>query len=346
MAKINPEQLPRALERLLPAYWLSGDEPLLLQEAADAIRAAARRQGFSERELFHVENHFDWGQVLQSANSMSLFAERKILEVRLSGKLSDTGAKALLEYCQRPSPDNLLLITSPKLDKTAQNSAYYKALDQLGGTVQVWPVTEKQLPRWVEQRLRHAGLQLDPSAVDMLCAKVEGNLLAAVQEIEKLKLLSHNGQVDPQLLASAVADNARYDVFTLLDRALLADAPAAVRNLQGLRGEGTEVTLVIWGLAREVRTLLALKQAQHLGQPLDAAARQQGVFEPHLSLLRQQLGRFKPAQLRLMLRQLALADRALKGAAKLDPWDLLLDITLMLCGTRALGPAALRQLLK
>ncbi len=346
MAKINAEQISRHLKPLAPVYCVSGDEPLLIQEAADAIRAAGRAQGFSERELFHVENHFDWGHFLQSANSLSLFASRKILEVRLNNKINDAGNKALVEYCNNPSPDNLLLIISPKLDKSAQNAAWFKGVDKIGITCPIWPINEKQLPRWIEQRLHNAGLEVDADALALLAAKVEGNLLAAVQEIEKLKLIAEPGPINMHVMASAVADNARYDVFSLMDKALLNDSAAAVRHLNGLRGEGADPILILWGIAREVRTLLALKHAQHTGQPLDVAARNQGIFEPHLSLMRQQLPRFKPAQLRLLLRQCALADRSMKGAAKLDTWGLLLDITLSLCGTRVLNNGSLRALLK
>lgn len=346
MAKINADQLSRHIKPLACAYCISGDEPLLIQEAADSIRAAARAQAFSERELFHVENNFDWGHFLQSANSLSLFSSRKILELRLNGKINDAGNKALQEYLKNPSPDNLLLIISPKLDKTAQNALWYKALEKIGITCPIWPVNEKQLPRWIEQRLHQAGLDVDADALALLAAKVEGNLLAAVQEIEKLKLIAEPGTIDVHLMASAVADNARYDVFSLMDKALLKDSAGAVRHLNGLKGEGADPILVLWGIAREVRTLLALKHAHQLGQPLDAAARSQGIFEPHLSLLRQQLPRFKPAQLRLLLRQCALADRSMKGAAKLDSWGLLLDITLNLCGSRVLNNASLKALLK
>ncbi|MEY4589619.1 MAG: hypothetical protein RL497_1695, partial [Pseudomonadota bacterium] len=259
---------------------------------------------------------------------------------------NDAGSKALVEYCKNPSPDNLLLIISPKLDKPAQNSAWYKALDKQGITCPIWPINEKQLPRWIEQRLHHAGLEADGDALALLAAKVEGNLLAAMQEIEKLKLIAEPGPISLHTMASAVADNARYDVFSLMDKALLNDSAAAVRHLNGLKGEGAEPILVLWGIAREVRTLLALKHAHQNGQPLDVAARNQGVFEPHLSLMRQQLPRFKPAQLRLLLRQCALVDRSMKGAAKLDSWGLLLDIVLSLCGTRILNNSSLRTLLK
>lgn len=346
MAKLNPDQLSRQLANLAPVYLVSGDEPLLVQEACDNIRSAARSQGFSERELFHAEGQFDWGQLLQSANSLSLFAERKILEVRLTGKVTEAAGKALVEYCRNPSPDNLLLVVSPKLDKSAQSSAWYKTIDATGGTLAVWPIGEKQLPRWIDARLRAAGLDAEPQALELLTAKVEGNLLAAVQEIEKLKLLCPGNHINAELMASAVADNARYDVFGLVDKALSGDASGALRNLQGLRAEGTEVTLVIWALAREVRTLVALQQAQSQGLPLDQAARSQGIFEPHLSLMRQALPRFKPAQLRLLLRECALADRALKGAAKLNTWEVLQEIVLTLAGARVLSNGVLQRLLR
>ncbi len=346
MAKLNADQLARHLAKLAPVYLVSGDEPLLVQEACDSIRSAARKQGFSERELFHAEGQFDWQQVVQSGNSLNLFAERKIIEVRLTGKFTEAAGKALVEFCRNPSPDNLLLLVSPKLDKNAQNSGWYKAVDQTGGILALWPVSEKQLPRWIDTRLRAAGLDATPEALDLLCAKVEGNLLAAVQEIEKLKLIANDNTISAELMASLVADNARYDVFGLVDKAVSGDASGALRTLQGLRAEGEEVTLVIWALAREVRTLAAMQQAQSLGQGMEQAARNQGIFDPHFSLMRQAMPRFKPAQLRLLLRECALADRALKGAAKLSPWDVLQEVVLTLAGARVLSNGVLQRLLR
>ena len=198
--RIYPEKLPGHLQQqLLPVYLVSGDEPLLLQECCDQIRARAAEQGCNEREVLDAGvSGFSWQDILQSATSMSLFAERKLVELRLpSGKPGAEGSKALCEYLEVAGGDDVLLIVSGKIDKQSTNSKWYKALDKAGATIQVWPIDARELPRWLEQRLRQAGLGIDRDALQLLCDKVEGNLLAAVQEVEKLKLLATDGQITP-----------------------------------------------------------------------------------------------------------------------------------------------------
>ncbi|HEV8078184.1 MAG TPA: DNA polymerase III subunit delta, partial [Marinobacter sp.] len=236
MTKLRPEQLSRSLTEPLPAIVLiSGDEPLLVQEATDAVRKAAKTQGFAERDLYHADASFDWGQIASAGNSLSLFADKKIIELRLpSGKPGDKGSRALIEAAALPAEDNLLLIICGKLEKTALNSKWYKAVEAAGIHVAVWPVEPAQLPRWIGTRLKQAGLRADNSAIDLLASRIEGNLLAAAQEIEKLKLLSPDGNVSAELMASAVADSARYDVFGLTDKALAGDARGAIKSLHGL----------------------------------------------------------------------------------------------------------------
>ncbi len=346
MAKIPLEQLGKSLSPLKPVYLISGDEPLLVQEACDAVRSSAKKQGFSERELFHAENHFQWNNLLQSANSLSLFAEKKILEVRLStGKINDAGTQALLQYCAAPTDDNVLLLVAPKLEKSAQNSKWYKAVEGIGVVVTIWPINAKQLPRWIDQRLQRAGLKADSQAVDILASRVEGNLLAAVQEIEKLKLVSENGMIDSTTMANAVVDSARYNVFGLLDKALAGQAQAAATTLLGLKGEGGEPTIILWAISRELRALIALKQALHDGQRLEFVAKRFGIFEKRLSLIRGALQRLSMTNLRLLVRECGYADRAIKGMAKGDPWSILLDMTLTLSGTRSLNGKVMSLLL-
>lgn len=241
--KIKAEQLKAHLQKqLMPIYVVSGDEPLLAQESVDAVRAAAQQQGFTERELFYFEGnpqHFDWNPVINEANSLSLFADKKVLEIRIaSGKPSDKGSKALIEICSNLNPDNLLLIILPKLEKGVQNSKWLKTLESLGVHIQVWPVTGAQLPRWIQQRLQANGIEANNEAVQILADRVEGNLLAAVQEIEKLKLLALDGVVDANLMSSVVADSARYNLFEFIDRMLMGDAQAAARSLRGLQMRG------------------------------------------------------------------------------------------------------------
>ena len=252
--KLAPAQLNKHLQgALAPVYVVSGDDPLLCQEAADAIRNAARQQGFDERQVFSADANFDWGTLLQAGASLSLFAQRRLLELRLpSGKPGDKGAAALMEYCANPAEDTLLLVSLPKLDGSAQKTKWGKALIEGAHCqfIQIWPVDVHQLPQWINQRLQQAGLSAQRDAVDLIAARVEGNLLAAAQEIEKLKLLAEGNQITVETVQAAVADSARFDVFGLVDAMLNGEAAHALRMLEGLRGEGVEPPVILWALAR------------------------------------------------------------------------------------------------
>lgn len=348
MAKLSAEQLARITpNQIKPVYLITGDEPLLVQEGCDTIRSLALQTGFTEREVFHTDTSFQWPSLLQSANSMSLFADKKLLEVRiLNGKPGDAGSKVIQEYCQAPSDDNLLLLVAPKLDRSAQNTKWYKAIDAIGCIVTIWPINDKQLPRWIDQRLQRAGVRADSQAIDILAGRVEGNLLAATQEIEKLKLIAQDGIIDAQTMANAVVDSARYDIFGLVDKALSGHAQAAATTLNGLRGEGSEPTIILWAITREVRALIALKEAQRTGQKLELIARKHGIFDKRLPLIRSALQRLSPNLLKLLLRECAYVDRSIKGMASGDPWNTLLDILLTLAGTRCLNAKTLQALIK
>lgn len=344
MARLRPEQLTTELKKsLAPVYLVTGDEPLIVQEACDSIRSAARAQGFSERELHHTDAGFSWDELYNSASALSLFADRKIIEIRIhNGKPGDAGGKAITDYCANTSEDILLLLVSPKIDSRSQSSKWFKAIESTGVTVQVWPIGPQQMPRWVDQRLKSRGMNADSEAIDILCAKTEGNLLAAVQEIEKLKLMTDSNFVDAQLMTSAVMDSARYDIFGLVDKAIYGDSRAAAESLQGLRGEGTEPLSVLWALTREIRALCSIKEGMEAGESFEAAARRNGVWEKRKPLFKAALHRLKVRQLQDLLRKAALADRATKGAAAGDPWNILLDMTLGLAGVQVLSSRAAR----
>ena len=348
MPKLRPEQLGAALtKQLAPIYLVSGDEPLVIQEVCDQIRAAARKQGFSERELYHCDTSFDWGQVLTAANSLSLFAEKKIIELRLpTGKPGDKGGKVLQEYAQPPAPDNLLLIITEKLDGSTQKSKWFKAMEDAGVHIQVWPVTVAQLPRWIGQRLQQAGLSADGNAIDLLVSRIEGNLLAAAQEIEKLKLLANNNHISYELMASVVADSARYDVFGLTDKAMHGDARAAVKTLQGLKTEGTDAINVLWAVTRELRAMVQISQAVAQGKNFEWAAKQAGVWDKRQPLIQTALRRLKPAHLQQLLRKANGIDKAIKGMRNAEPWDELLDLILNIAGVQSLNPLNERLSLK
>ena len=210
--RVYPEQLSAALKRqLLPVYLVSGDEPLQLQECSDLVRREARAQGCTDREVIDASPAgFNWQDILHSASSMSLFAERKLLELRLpSGKPGADGSKALCEYLDIAGGEDVLLIIAGKIDKSSTNSKWFKALDKAGAVIQVWPVEARNLPKWLRQRVSAAGMGIDDDALQLLCDRVEGNLLAAVQEVEKLKLLVSDSRITARTVLESVSDNAR-----------------------------------------------------------------------------------------------------------------------------------------
>ncbi|MBA1273493.1 DNA polymerase III subunit delta [Stutzerimonas azotifigens] len=338
--KLQPAQLTKHLQgALAPVYAVSGDEHLLCQEACDAIRAATRAQGFSERQVFNAEASFDWSQLIEAGASLSLFAEKRLLELRIpNGKPGDKGTAALLEYLARPAEDTVLLISLPKLDGSAQKTKWAKALIE-GPQVQflqIWPVDVAQLPQWIRQRLSQAGLAANQEAVELIAARVEGNLLAAAQEIEKLKLLAEDGQVTVDTVQAAVADSARYDVFGLIDAVLNGHAIHALRMLEGLRGEGVEAPVILWALAREVRTLGNIALLHSQGTPLDRAFSQARppIWDKRRPLVSKALQRHSAARWSRLLIDAQRIDAQIKGQAEGDPWTGLSNLCLQLCGQR------------
>lgn len=345
--KIKAEQLHSHLQKqLLPIYIISGDEPLLAQESADAVRIAARAAGFTERELFYVEGNYDWNQLLNEANSLSLFADKKILEIRITnGKPGDKGSKALCEMCANLNPDNLLLIVLPKLERATQNSKWIKTLESIGAHIQVWPVTRTHLPRWIQQRLNHAGIDANREAVQILADRVEGNLLAAVQEIEKLKLLALDGKVDASRMSSVVADSARYNLFEFIDKVLMGDAQSAARSLRGLQNEGIESIPLLWAITRELRILAKASEQLSQGAHSDSALKSAGVWDKRIPLFRSALRRLSPAHLRMLIHQAGAIDRGIKGQRQADIWDELTTLVLSLAGSQTLQPNNIKVLL-
>jgi len=332
--RLRPEQLQTHLEReLRPVYLVTGDETLLVQESCDAIRKAARAAGCTEREVFQVDNRFNWDNLVASASEMSLFADRKIIELHIpNGKPGADGSKGLLAYLERASDDNVLLIIAGKIDKQSTNSKWFKALDAAGAVVQVWPVDANQLPRWVTQRVENLGMSIEHDALLMLCDRVEGNLLAAVQEIEKLRLLCPDNRITPEAVADSVADNARYNLFGLIDQALRGDAAGALKMLNGLRGEGTESAVVLWGLAREVRLLLQCKTALEQGQRQQQVMKANRVWDKRVPIVTAALQRHDSHALAELLQAASHADQSMKGLADGNPWDhlsrLILELSL------------------
>lgn len=334
--RLKPEQVPATLEReLLPVWLITGDEPLLRDEAADAVRAAARRAGHDERQVLEVESGFDWQRLAAAADNLSLFAERRIIDLRLpSGKPGQTGGRAIADYCARPPADTVLLITAPRLDGNTRKAAWVNAIDRAGAVVQVWPLERGELPRWLAGRMRQVGIHPTSDAVELLAERSEGNLLAAVQEIEKLRLLVPAGEVDADAVRRAVADSARFDVFDLVAAAIDGDRARCARVVAGLREEGVEPTLVLWALAREVRLV---GQVAAAGPDAEAVLRRNQAFGPRKARIQRAARRTGPRRWQGLLMRCARADRVIKGVAPGRTWDELLQLSLRIAGGSTQG---------
>lgn len=341
--KVRAEQLHSQLQRqqqALPVYLVTGDEPLLCGESCDAIRAHLRRLGFSEREVMHVDGSFSWESLLESANALSLFAERKLIELRLGGqKLNRSASELLQRYLANPAPDNALLITCNRLDRNSKQSAWFKKVEQSGMAVEVWPVEPEQLPQWLEQRASSLGLQLDPEARQLLADRIEGNLLAARQELDKLALLFPGQTLGADEVIQAVSDSSRFDIFALTDAALQGQSARCLHILQALRQEGNDATVVLWALSREIRMLHAVNRGLAAGQPWERLCQRERIWGKRKLLVRNAAGRLDSSLLERLLAQGAEVDQAIKGQRPDDPWLLLSRITLALAGSPALWTA-------
>lgn len=253
--QLRPAQLAAHLQQpLRPLYVVAGEEPLLIQEALDALRAAARAQGYAERQVLDAERNFDWSELTQSAASLSLFASRRLIEVNLPGGApGDAGAKALKALAGNPVPDTVVVLICGALDGRARKSGWYAALEDAGASLYLWGVKPEELPRWIAARLEAAGLGATPEAIELLAHRTEGNLLAAQQDVEKLKLLHPGGTLGEDEVRAAVADSARFDAFDLTDKVLAGDAAGAVRSLRRLREEGAELPALVGAWAWMLR---------------------------------------------------------------------------------------------
>jgi len=333
---IKAEQLPGILannQPLKPLYFFSGDEPLQLGEAADAVRKAAKEAGYLTREVLTVDAHFSWTELLQAADSLSIFSDKKLIDLRFpSAKPGKEGSKALVHYCKRLPEDALLLITSGKLDQSAKKSKWVTTLEKHGLAMQVWPLEGEKLLSWLQQRLQRRGLKVNQAGLRMIAGRVEGNLLAAAQEIEKLYVLYGQGALTEQQIQAVVADGSRYDVFNLVDAALAGRAERVCKILAGLRHEGIAAPVVLWALTRELRNLNQIQQKIAAGQTRTVVFRQHQVWSHRESLITQALQRCKRPILYTALLIAAKADRQIKGEQAGDCWQSLSVITLLMAG--------------
>jgi DNA polymerase-3 subunit delta len=326
--KIQSNQLSsHLLKSLAPCYLVTGDEPLLVDEALDGIREAARAKGFTSRELHVAIAGFDWNSLTASTGNLSLFAEQRIVELRLpTGKPGKAGGQAIIDLVEQSGPELLFIVTGPKLDRSSSASKWAKTIDQKGVSLALWPIGVRELPGWISNRMRAAGLQPDRDAVTLIADRVEGNLLAAQQEIEKLRLILGEGKVSAAAVDEAVANSSRFDVYKLTDAALAGDANRSVKILGGLRAEGVEPVIVMWALTRELRTLATLDDVIRQGGDLGGAMQKSGVWRNRQGLVRSCIGRHQHGDFHKMLKATGRADAAAKGQRAGNPWLMATDI--------------------
>ena len=318
---------------LAPLYVISSDEHLLALEAADKIRRAARAQGYSERDVLTVERSFKWGELLAANQALSLFGDKKLIELRIpTGKPGKDGGAALQSYAKDLSPDNLTLITLPKLDWQTAKAAWVGALQQAAVYIEIPNVERAQLPGWIGTRLAAQQQSADRQSLDFIADRVEGNLLAAHQEIQKLGLLHGPGQLTFEQVHDAVLNVARYDVFKLSEAMLSGDPARLVRMLEGLKGEGEALPLVLWAVTEEIRTLLKLKAGMASGRPLGVLLKEARIWGPRERMMDPALRRLSQPVLEKALRDAAQVDKMIKGLRSRDfagdAWDALLQLAL------------------
>jgi len=318
---------------LAPLYVITSDEHLLALEAADKIRRAARAAGHTERDVLTVERTFKWGELLAANQALSLFGDKKLIELRIpGGKPGKDGSAALQAYAKDLSPDNLTLITLPKLDWQTAKAAWVTTLQQAAVYIDIPNIERAALPGWIGMRLSAQGQSADRQSLDFIADRVEGNLLAAHQEIQKLGLLHEPGKLSFEQVHDAVLNVARYDVFKLSEAMLSGDAARLARMLDGLKGEGEALPLVLWAVSEEIRTLLKLKSGMAQGRPLGALLKEYRIWGPRERMMEPALRRVSLPTLEAALQDAAQVDKMVKGlrakAFAGDAWDAMLQLAL------------------
>jgi DNA polymerase-3 subunit delta len=326
--RLSTEQLSAALARSIAAiYLVSGDEPLLVGEAADAIRGAARAAGYADRSVFFIDRSFAWDEFKYASQSLSLFAERRLFELRIPSGKPDKGAQLLAELAALPPPDVVCLVVTGKLDKKAGDAAWVRAVEKHGVWVPIRAVETAALPAWLRERAKQLDVDMEPAAAQLIVDRVEGNLLAAQQELEKLRLLANGAPISADLVLRSVGDSSRYDVFQLAEAAAAGDAARALRVLLGLKSEGVEPTLVLWAVLRELRGLWQARERQRLRSGVRGSGWHLAATPSPRAL-----SRLDQLPLSHLLLQASHTDRVIKGLAKGDAWSALTGLTGALAG--------------
>ncbi|HZI84143.1 MAG TPA: DNA polymerase III subunit delta [Casimicrobiaceae bacterium] len=332
--QLRPAQLAAHLaDGVQPLYVVHGEETLLVLEAGDQIRAAARAAGFDQREIFVADQGFRWDAFAAAQRNLGLFGERRFVDLSLpSGKPGVEGARVLEDHASHLADDTVTLITLPRLDRAAQGAAWFTALERSGVSVAVYPVERDELPRWLAQRLARQGQRTGAETLQFLADATEGNLLAAKQEIDKLGLLLPEGALEHEQVLRAVADVARFDVFQLSEAWLVGDASRALRILAALEAAGEGVPLILWQLGEDLHALALVLAAAATGTPIPVAVRNARVWGKRQSAMERAAGRVDPATLRALLMRLARLDALAKGIGQGSVWEELADAALALCG--------------
>jgi DNA polymerase-3 subunit delta len=335
--ELRHNQLAAHLERgLAPLYVVHGDEPLFAIEAGDLIRRAARRAGCDEREVFVADPGFRWDAFVAANANLGLFGSRKMIDLRIpSGKPGTEGARALEAWAASPNPDHIALVTLPRLDRAAQQTAWFSALAAAGVAIAVYPLERDELPAWIAARLAAQQQRAAPPTLAFLADRCEGNLLAAKQEIEKLALLLPEGELLHDAVERAVADVARFDVFDLSAACLSGDAARALRIIATLEAEGEGLPLLLWQLGEDIHALAAVVEATAAGMPIGAAVRNARVWGKRQAALERAARRVKPAAIAPMVRALATLDALAKGIGRGNAWDEFRTLALTLAGKPA-----------
>jgi DNA polymerase-3 subunit delta len=334
VTQVRLDQLDAQLQRPPAPLWaIHGDEPLLSLEAADAIRSAARKAGYTQREVLVAERGFDWRSLADSAASLSLFGDRRIVELRLTGKPAAEGAKAIEAYCARPPEETVTVVSFPRLDRATQSSPWFTTLERAGVLVNVYPVERARLPQWIATRLAKQKQKASPQALQFLADSVEGNLLAAHQEIQKLALLAPQGELPFETVRDAVLNVARYDAGDLTASMLSGDRPRLVRVLEGLRGEGEAEARLVWIVAEEIRAVARVQAGLGSGRDLSMLLNESRIWgDARKAAVGGAARKFKRAALEAALAHAARIDRIVKGVAQGDAWDELLQLGLRFSG--------------
>ncbi|MFT5572217.1 MAG: DNA polymerase-3 subunit delta [Cryomorphaceae bacterium] len=322
---------------------INGNEPLLIEEALDQARQVLKQCGFDERIKYQMEVGFDWGKITGVGQVMSLFSERRLIELRVPNKLGIPGTKAITEYAANPAVDDLLVIVMPYLDKKQRSAKWLKAVETIGWVVDCYEISPQQFPAWLKKRLQSRSLRVEPGVVDMLNEQLEGNVLAAAQEIDKLQVLASDGAVTLKLLSESLADQARFDVYSLTEVCLLGDFDRALRIKNRLQSEGTEPVIVVWALVREIRLIAALSAGLQSGQNKSMLFKQNRIWSKREPAVNAALQRISTDIWYSLLEDAAHLDQTVKGQrySEVGPaWHQIERLCARLCGAHIIQQAS------